>query len=76
LAEFQTSSLIDRDYHSSAITYRQSKNGIANYDHFSICILNLAGFDPQTARNRTRVRLTYNQLLDALISGTKRWHPL
>ena len=35
--------------------YRQSENGVANYDLSRVCWRNLVNFDPQTAKNRTVV---------------------
>jgi len=54
-AQFRTTSHFDREYLRNGTRYRQSENGVANYDLSRDCWRNLVNFGPQTAKNRTVV---------------------
>jgi len=54
-ARFRTTSQFDREYLRNGTRYRQSENGVANYDLYRVRWRNLVNFDPQMAKNRTVV---------------------
>jgi len=58
----------DREYFRNRTIYRQSENGVANYDLSRVCWHNLVNFGPQTAKNRTVV-LTHPQEDRTIISA-------
>jgi len=54
LARFPTISHFDREYLRNGTRYRQSENGVANYDLSRVCWRNLVNFGPQTAKKQDR----------------------